>query len=90
MLVLEDVEKRYGPVRALAGLSLAAAPGDLLAVLGPSGSGKSTALRIVAGLEDPDVGRVRVDGRDVTHLAPGERNVVAPPRTCRAWCPTWR
>jgi len=65
MLVLEGVEKRYGALRALAGLSLTVAEGELLTVLGPSGSGKSTALRIVAGLEAPDTGRVLVSGRDV-------------------------
>ncbi len=76
MLVLERVEKRYGPVRALAGLSLEVGTGELLAMLGPSGSGKSTALRVVAGLERPDGGRVLIGGRDVTSTPPAERDVA--------------
>ena len=76
MLVLERVEKRYGPLTALDGLSIEVGAGELLAVLGPSGSGKSTALRVVAGLESPDAGRVLVGGRDVTHVAPARRDVA--------------
>jgi multiple sugar transport system ATP-binding protein len=76
MLALDGVQKRYGTVRALAGLSLDAGAGELLAVLGPSGSGKSTALRVVAGLETPDAGRVLVGGRDVTGVAPARRDVA--------------
>ena len=76
MLSLDGVEKRYGEVRALAGLSLDVGAGELLAVLGPSGSGKSTALRVVAGLETPDAGRILVGGRDVTHVPPAQREVA--------------
>jgi multiple sugar transport system ATP-binding protein len=76
MLVLDGLAKRYGDTRALAGLSLSVGEGELLAVLGPSGSGKSTALRLIAGLEQADAGRVVIDGRDVTALAPGERDVA--------------
>jgi len=76
MLVLEDVEKRYGSLRALAGLSLAVPAGELLTVLGPSGSGKSTVLRVVAGLEQADAGRVLIGGRDVTRTAPAQRDVA--------------
>ena len=76
MLSLDGVEKHYGTVRALAGLSLDVGAGELLAVLGPSGSGKSTALRVVAGLETADAGRVVVGGRDVTDLPPAQREVA--------------
>jgi len=76
MLVLDAIEKRYGTVPALAGLSLDVGEGELLALLGPSGSGKSTALRIVAGLEQPDAGRVLIGGRDMTLAAPGQRDVA--------------
>ncbi len=76
MLVLDAVEKRYGTVPALAGLSLDVGRGELLALLGPSGSGKSTALRVVAGLEQADAGRVLIGGRDVTLAAPAQRDVA--------------
>jgi len=76
MLVLEGVEKDFGAARALAGLSLAVGEGELLALLGPSGSGKSTALRVIAGLEQADAGRVLIGGRDVTRVAPAQRDVA--------------
>ena len=76
MLVLDGIAKSFGAVRAVDDLSFEVAEGELLAVLGPSGSGKSTALRIVAGLEEPDAGRVLIDGRDVTHEEPGARGVA--------------
>ena len=63
-LDVEGVSRRYGGVEALRELSLAVAPGELVAVLGASGSGKSTLLRAIAGLEPPDGGRVLIDGDD--------------------------
>ena len=63
---LEDLSRHYGSTRALDGLNLTIRAGELVALLGPSGCGKTTALRLVAGLEDADAGRVVVDGRDVT------------------------
>ncbi|HEX2040610.1 MAG TPA: ABC transporter ATP-binding protein [Acidimicrobiales bacterium] len=64
------------PVRALDGLDLVVAAGELVVVVGPSGSGKSTLLRVVAGLEGLDAGRIRLDGRDVTELPAGDRHVA--------------
>jgi multiple sugar transport system ATP-binding protein len=61
---------------ALDALSLEVRPGELLCVLGRSGSGKSTALRVIAGLEQPDAGRVEIGGRDVTTAEPRERGVA--------------
>ena len=75
-LRLAGVGKRYGDVVALDGLDLAAADGELLVLLGPSGSGKTTALRVLAGLEVPDVGTVEVGGRDVTGVPPHRRDVA--------------
>jgi multiple sugar transport system ATP-binding protein len=63
-------------VDALVALDLEVGPGELLVVVGPSGSGKSTALRLVAGLEQPTEGRVLLGDRDVTSLAPGDRDVA--------------
>ncbi|MBK9244113.1 MAG: ABC transporter ATP-binding protein [Burkholderiales bacterium] len=74
-IVLEGVSKLYGAVRAVDGVSLRAESGRFLVLLGPSGCGKSTVLRLIAGLEDPAAGRILIDGRDVTRLAPDKRRV---------------
>jgi putative spermidine/putrescine transport system ATP-binding protein len=72
---LEDLRRRFGTVTALDGLSLTLAPGELVALLGPSGCGKTTALRIVAGLDEPDGGRVVVGDRDVTDVSANKRDM---------------
>ena len=64
-----------GGVRALDGVSARTAPGEFFTLLGPSGCGKTTLLRVVAGFETPDAGRVRVGGRDVTAEPPHRRPV---------------
>src|SRR5437763_14737789 len=61
---LRDLTRAFGATRALDGLSIEMAPGELVALLGPSGCGKTTALRIVAGSETADTGSVLVDGKD--------------------------
>ena len=73
---LEGIVKRHGTVTVLHGIDLAIAAGEFFALLGPSGSGKTTTLRILAGLEPHDAGRVIQDGVDVTHREPGERDVA--------------
>ncbi len=74
---LEAVHKTYaGGEVALRGIDLEVADGELLVLVGPSGCGKSTALRLVAGLESPSRGCIRLDGRDVTALSPRERDVA--------------
>src|SRR3989475_1675872 len=72
---LEDLRRSYAGVTALDGLSLTLAPGELVALLGPSGCGKTTAMRLVAGLEEANSGRVLFGGRDVTGLPANKRNV---------------
>ncbi|HKO16485.1 MAG TPA: ATP-binding cassette domain-containing protein [Gemmatimonadaceae bacterium] len=64
-LVVEHVSRRYGSVIALDGVSLAAAPGSCLALVGESGAGKSTLLRCINRLEPLDAGRITIDGQDV-------------------------
>ena len=76
-LTLEGLTKTWeGGVVALSRLSLRVEPGELVTVLGPSGSGKSTALRLIAGLEAPDAGVVRIGDRDVTAVEPSQRRVA--------------
>jgi multiple sugar transport system ATP-binding protein len=73
----ESIHKTYpNGYRALCGFELAVSDGELMVLVGPSGSGKSTALRIVAGLESPSAGRVHIGDRDVTEVAPRERDVA--------------
>ncbi len=62
-------------MKALDGVTLDVAAGEFIALLGPSGSGKTTLLMTIAGFEMPSEGYVRVDGRDVTHLPPNQRNL---------------
>jgi spermidine/putrescine transport system ATP-binding protein len=69
------IVRRFGGVTALDGVSLSVERGEFFCLLGPSGCGKTTLLRIVAGLEKPDQGRVRLAGRDVTSTPPQHRPV---------------
>ena len=72
---VRDVNKSFGTTSVLRDVSLDVESGSLTALLGPSGGGKSTLLRVIAGLERPDTGTVRISGVDATRLAPQRRNV---------------
>ncbi|MCX6567660.1 MAG: ABC transporter ATP-binding protein [Candidatus Aminicenantes bacterium] len=68
-LEFRGVSKRFGTVQAVDGVSLEIKKGEFFSLLGPSGCGKTTMLRLAAGFEEPDAGRVFLDGRDITDLA---------------------
>jgi ABC-type Fe3+/spermidine/putrescine transport system ATPase subunit len=74
-LLLEELEKSFGKTAVLRRFSLAVREGEIVALLGPSGSGKTTVLRLVAGFETPDRGRIVVAGEDRTRLPPERRRV---------------
>jgi len=73
---LQGAVKRHGALTVLHGVDLDIHPGEFFVLLGPSGSGKTTTLRVLAGLESISAGRVLLDGEDVTHKEPGERDVA--------------
>jgi putative spermidine/putrescine transport system ATP-binding protein len=72
---LRGLRKSFGSIEAVVGIDLEIADGEFFAVLGPSGSGKTTVLRIIAGFERPTAGTVLLGGRDVTRVAPFDRDV---------------
>ena len=72
---LTSLNRHFGAVRALDGLTVDVAPGELVALLGPSGCGKTTALRILAGFETADSGTVTVDGKEISHVPASRRDM---------------
>ncbi|MBW1962514.1 MAG: ABC transporter ATP-binding protein [Deltaproteobacteria bacterium] len=74
-IVLENVSKSFGNVKAVKNFSLEINDKEFLVLVGPSGCGKSTTLRIIAGLEEPDSGKVFIGDQMVNHLPPKDRNI---------------
>ena len=72
---VERVTKRFGDVTAVDDISITIPGGEFFSMLGPSGCGKTTTLRMIAGFETPDEGRILLQGAPVTHVPPAKRNV---------------
>ena len=75
-LELRNVTKTYGKTNVISDMSLTVEEGEFFVVLGPSGTGKSTLLKLIVGIEQPDKGKVFIDGKDVTRLPPNKRNIA--------------
>ena len=76
MLKVEGLTRRYGDLTVVDDLSFDVNEGEFVALLGPSGCGKSTSLKMIAGLETPDAGRIKLEGKDITDLTPGQRKLA--------------
>jgi spermidine/putrescine transport system ATP-binding protein len=74
LLVLDQVVKRFGEHIAVAGVDLDISQGEFLAIMGPSGCGKTTTLRMIAGLEEPSEGEIRLNGKRINELKPWQRD----------------
>ena len=75
LLRIDAVAKKFGSFRAVDKLSLDIRSGEFFALLGPSGCGKTTLLRMLAGFETPDEGRILLDGKDIAQVLPHQRPV---------------
>ena len=75
MIVVDRLVKDFGDVRAVNDVTLEIPAGEFFSMLGPSGCGKTTTLRVIAGFEEADSGRILLDGEDVTWVSPKKRNV---------------
>ena len=75
-VTLKNVTRKFGETTAVDDLSLTVNDGEFVVFLGPTGAGKTTTLRLIAGLEKPDAGRVEIAGNDVTKLGPSQRDVA--------------
>lgn len=75
-LVLQNVTKRFGDEEALKDVSFECRDGEFLCLLGPSGAGKTTTISVISGLLSPDGGRILIDGEEITHQLPQQRDVA--------------
>lgn len=76
LLAARDLQKTYGPTKALDGAAFSIHPGEVVAVMGPSGSGKSTLLHCLAGIVTPDAGSITYNGRELTAMNDSERSAL--------------
>ncbi len=76
MLEIQNLDKNYGTVEILKNINVSAQAGDFLVLVGPSGCGKSTLLNCIAGLESISGGSIHIDGLDMTHVSPKDRNIA--------------
>jgi branched-chain amino acid transport system ATP-binding protein len=72
MIVVENLSKHFGGIKAVNDVSLSIAPGTITGLIGPNGAGKTTLFNVIAGLHAPTTGRVLLDGKDITGLPPHE------------------
>jgi len=72
MIVVEDVHKHFGGIRAVDGASITIKTGSITGLIGPNGAGKTTLFNVIAGLHPPTSGKVLLDGEDITGLTPHE------------------
>ncbi|MEO0910213.1 MAG: ATP-binding cassette domain-containing protein, partial [Pseudomonadota bacterium] len=72
MIVVEDVHKHFGGIRAVDGASLSIETGSITGLIGPNGAGKTTLFNVIAGLHKPTSGRILLDGEDISGLEPHE------------------
>jgi spermidine/putrescine transport system ATP-binding protein len=84
-IVLERVSKRFGEFTAVDDVSFVIGEGEFFSMLGPSGCGKTTTLRMIAGFEEPSVGRILLRGQDVTSVPPAKCNVTWSSRPTRSF-----
>jgi len=84
ILRAENIEKSFGELKVLKGVSLSVSKGDVVAIIGPSGSGKSTLLRCINRLEDIEGGSIYIDGKPMVTTEPGKKPVYAPERELKA------
>jgi sn-glycerol 3-phosphate transport system ATP-binding protein len=76
VLKINGLTRSYGNQTVVDKLDFSVNKGEFVALLGPSGCGKSTTLKMIAGLETPDAGTIELEGKNITHLAPGERKLA--------------
>lgn len=75
-LEIQGLTKKYGTQKVFDNLDLTIEDNEFFVVLGPSGTGKSTLLKLIVGIEEPDAGKIILNGKDITHLPPNKRNIA--------------